>query len=59
MECGANNKYGHPSEITLDNLIKINCKIFRTDIDGEIIIKIDNIGKYKINRYIENSEIME
>lgn len=35
---GQNNKFGHPSDITLQNLGNINCKIYRTDEDGEITI---------------------
>ena len=36
---GKNNKFGHPSEITLENLQNIGAKIFRTDKMGEIIFK--------------------
>lgn len=39
---GTNNNFGHPSSITLENLKLINCNIFRTDEDGEIIIKLKN-----------------
>ncbi len=43
-----NNKYGHPSEITINKLEKINCKIYRTDLNGEIEIKLNKNG-YKIS----------
>ena len=39
---GSNNKFGHPSNITIENLKNINCKIYRTDKDGEISINVDN-----------------
>ena len=39
---GSNNKFGHPSNVTIENLKNINCKIYRTDKDGEISIKVDN-----------------
>lgn len=38
---GANNNFGHPNEETLENLKQINCKIYRTDEEGEIILKIN------------------
>lgn len=49
---GRNNNYGHPSESVIDRLEKINSKIYRTDINGEIIIKINKNGIIKkIKKY--------
>ena len=39
---GNNNKFGHPSDITIESLKSINCKIYRTDKDGEISINVNN-----------------
>ena len=36
---GSNNTFGHPSDVTIDNLKKFGCAIYRTDICGEITIK--------------------
>lgn len=33
---GKNNKFGHPSETTIDRLNRLKCKIYRTDLMGEI-----------------------
>ena len=38
---GKDNKFGHPSEKTLETLNDKNVKIYRTDISGEIMIIID------------------
>ena len=38
ISVGKNNRYGHPNKETLDNLK--DSKIYRTDINGEIQIKI-------------------
>ena len=46
---GKNNKFGHPSNVTLENLNKINAKIYRTDIMGEITIK-SNGENFYINK---------
>ena len=41
IEVGAGNDYGHPHQITLDNLTAANIKIFRTDNNGTITVKSD------------------
>lgn len=45
ISVGENNRYGHPKEEVLDTLK--NSKIYRTDLDGSIIIKLNKKG-YKI-----------
>lgn len=37
---GKDNNFGHPSNITLEKLSNNNCKIYRTDECGEIVISI-------------------
>lgn len=38
---GKDNKYGHPHKETLDTLAQFGAKIFRTDLQGTIIMKSD------------------
>lgn len=38
---GKNNTFGHPNQQTIKNLENIKCRIYRTDLQGEIIIRID------------------
>lgn len=45
---GENNTYGHPNEEVIKRLNDINCKIYRTDKNGEIEIIVDNKRKIKI-----------
>ena len=45
ISVGKNNRYGHPKESILDTLS--NSKIYRTDLDGSIEIKLNKKG-YKI-----------
>ncbi len=41
ISCGADNRYGHPSQPTLDRLKKSNVRVYRTDLGGEISIVSD------------------
>ncbi len=50
---GKNNLFGHPSENTIKTLNNLKSKIFRTDLDGEISIKVNKNGKVKIKKKIE------
>lgn len=49
---GKENKFGHPSNITIQNLKKINTKIYRTDEMGEIMIKVNNKRKILIEKML-------
>lgn len=43
ISAGKNNDFGHPHKITLDKLNNIKCKIYRTDLQGDIIIESNGI----------------
>lgn len=53
IEVGKDNKYGHPTNKTLDKLNAKNIKIYRTDLDGTIKLTSDgeniNIETIKTN----------
>ena len=42
ISVGKNNSYGHPNKDVLNNLD--NSKLYRTDIDGSIVVKIKIIN---------------
>lgn len=44
ISCGLSNKHRHPLRSTLDNLDSRGSKIFRTDLQGTIILTIDSKG---------------
>lgn len=44
---GKDNKFGHPSEVTIQKLKEMNIKILRTDNMGEIVIK----NKWNKNKF--------
>jgi len=41
ISVGAENRYGHPAQQTLDRLRKAGVKVYRTDLNGEIAIVTD------------------
>lgn len=51
ISCGFYNSYGHPTKETLDKLKKLNCIIYRTDLNKNIILISNGIT---ISRYGEN-----
>lgn len=40
ISCGVNNRYNHPSQEVIERLNKKNIKIYRTDKDGEVVMRI-------------------
>lgn len=49
ISCGKNNDYGHPNKETLTELTKRKFQIYRTDIDGTIILLSDGKTIKKLN----------
>lgn len=49
---GEDNKFGHPSDSTIQNLEKANIRIYRTDKMGEIEMKT-NGKEIKINEFLK------
>lgn len=48
ISCELNNQYGHPHQETLDKLVDIKAQIFRTDLNGTIVVSTSGDGKYSI-----------
>ena len=53
ISCGEGNDYGHPHAETLEKLSDIGAAVYRTDLDGTVIIETQGDG-YTV--YTENSE---
>ena len=45
---GKNNNFGHPSEVTLEKLKGVNCKVYRTDEAGEIDIRSNGMEIFEM-----------
>jgi len=41
ISCGMHNKFNHPSDIILNRFKNIGSQIYRTDLDGAVVIKSD------------------
>ena len=50
---GKNNKYGHPSYSVIQGFEKFNIKIYRTDMHGEIYVKVNKNGNYTTETHIK------
>ncbi|KAJ50284.1 competence protein ComEC [Clostridium tetanomorphum] len=48
VSCGKNNKFGHPNKKTISKIKKKNIKLYRTDIDGNIVFTCDGKGIQKL-----------
>lgn len=44
ISCGANNSYGYPHDVVLENLNGVGARICRTDLDGNIIFITSETG---------------
>ncbi len=42
ISCGEGNSYGHPHEKVLERFSQLGAAVYRTDLDGTIVITIDN-----------------
>lgn len=51
---GKNNLFGHPSDEVIKRLENINANVYRTDLNGEIIISVNSKGKYFVNSMYKN-----
>lgn len=49
---GKNNTFGHPNEDVLKRIEEKGCKIYRTDLNGEITIKVSQKGETWIEKKI-------
>jgi beta-lactamase superfamily II metal-dependent hydrolase len=41
ISVGADNSYGHPADQTIDRLTDVGATIWRTDLDGDIVVRSD------------------
>lgn len=60
ISTGAWNRYGHPAQSVLENLRNVSAKLYRTDLQGEIVIttkgRLDSAKLYDIKPAKETTE---
>jgi len=59
VSCGKNNIYGHPHEETLERLKQSQIKIYRTDEDGTVLVRLKQDGTFKIETMAERKPLYE
>lgn len=47
ISCGLKNKHKHPTKEALDRLIAANSKIYRTDLQGNVVLTVNAKGEMK------------
>jgi len=57
ISCSADNEYGHPSQPLLDRLRKNNIQLYRTDLQGEIVVTSDG-NSYNVRAAHEATEAL-
>ncbi len=59
ISCGVNNEYGHPHQEVLNLLKNANVNVYRTDLQGTIVFRVDENGNVRIttDRIAENKSI--
>ena len=50
---GKNNKFKHPNSEVLNRLQQLGTIIYRTDVNGEISIKVDRKGRINIKKFLD------
>jgi competence protein ComEC len=50
ISCGKGNAYGHPTQEVLSRLQKQEADIWRTDMDGHVVVTISKSGEYTVKR---------
>ena len=50
---GKNNKFKHPDSEVLNRLQQLGTIIYRTDVNGEISIKVDRKGRIDIKKFLD------
>ncbi len=53
ISCGYRNSYGHPHAVVLERLSLQNSRVFRTDVQGAILVKLGGKRKVSISGWKE------
>ena len=54
ISCGTDNKYHHPIASTLEKFVGSGTEIFRTDVQGNIVLTVHKDGTFSITTSIED-----
>ncbi len=54
ISCGYQNSYGHPHNSVLERLLKVDCQVFRTDLQGAVAVKSGLREEIVVESLLEN-----
>ena len=49
ISCGRDNRYGHPNPWALRYYESVASEVYRTDLDGEVVIQVSPDGKFEVS----------
>ncbi len=47
--CGTGNKYDHPTQTAINSVLKYATTIYRTDLNGNIVLTVDSAGELRFS----------
>ena len=53
ISCGKNNPYNHPAKQVVDNLTSVGAGIYRTDLNGTVVVSVKSVEGYGVKPQID------
>lgn len=57
IQVGEGNSYNHPTPETINRLESLNCQIYRTDLDGNIVCEISKTGNLSFGNFVAEKNV--
>jgi len=54
ISCGYANTYGHPHKEVVERLMAADSQVFRTDLQGAIVVKVGRFGALEVSGWLKN-----
>lgn len=59
ISCGYRNTYGHPHAEVVERLVQAESRVFRTDLQGAIVVEFGRFGKPKVYGWKERAGALD
>jgi len=54
ISCGYANTYGHPHKEVVERLLAADSEVFRTDLQGAVVVKVGRFGALEVSGWLKN-----